>query len=113
MKTKGKAGGGANSRQVRNVGVKTGPNAKSTTKINPCGVAQLGTHVGEVRAVEKIQAGAAPQVPLGNTVALNVNGGGPGKGRQLYGQSGTQKQTGINGSPRPPAEPWFKGFPGD
>jgi hypothetical protein len=35
-------------------------------------------------------------VPFGNEVALNVKGGGPGAGRTLHGQSGTQ---GCHGKP--------------
>ena len=33
---------------------------------------------------------------VGNSVALNVKGGGPGTGRTLYGQSGSQ---GCHGQP--------------
>jgi hypothetical protein len=42
-------------------------------------------------------------VPFGNQVALNVKGGGPGTGRTLHGQSGTQGTHGPTnpGSPRP------------
>jgi hypothetical protein len=42
--------------------------------------------------------GAPGSVPLGNQLATNVGGGGPGAGRVLYGQSGTQGQ---HGSPAP------------
>jgi hypothetical protein len=35
-------------------------------------------------------------VPLGNVVARNVGGGGPGTGRNLYGQSGFQSQYGAS-----------------
>jgi hypothetical protein len=90
MKTKSKAGGGANSRQVRKVGIKTGP--ASTNKMSPCAANQLGNHLGNPAAVEPLKMGTAKQVPLGNAVATNVNGGGPGKGRVLYGQSGYQAQ---------------------
>jgi hypothetical protein len=39
---------------------------------------------------------------FGNEVALNVKGGGPGTGRTLYGQSGTQGQHGpVAGSSKP------------
>jgi hypothetical protein len=43
---------------------------------------------------------------LGNEVALNVGGGGPGAGRTLYGQSGVQGQHGpVNpGKPTPARE---------
>jgi hypothetical protein len=88
MKTKSKAGGGANSRQVRKVAVKAGP--PSTNKISPCAVNQLGNHVGNPEYVEKLKMGTAKQVPLGNAVATNVNGGGPGRGREIIGKSGYQ-----------------------
>ena len=50
-------------------------------------------------------AGKMPGVgatKLGNEVALNVGGGGPGAGRTLYGQSGVQGQHGpVAGSTKP------------
>src|SRR5262249_8222749 len=108
-KTKSKAGGGVNSRQVRKVGLRTGPN--STNRVSPCAVNQLGNHLGNAKAVEPIYAGTMKQVPLGNTLATNVNGGGPGKGRTLYGQSGTNAQRGTNGSPRPAGRNIWDDFP--
>src|SRR5215471_18547582 len=101
---KSKSGGGANSRQVKQVKPRTGP--PNTNKINPCAVAQIGTKLGNPQAVERINAGTMPQVPLGNAVALNVNGGGPGKGREVVGKSGTQAQHGSGGSPRSPGRDW-------
>jgi hypothetical protein len=48
--------------------------------------------------------GGMGSVPLGNQVATNVGGGGPGKGRTLYGKSGTNQQYGgVAG------EPWTPG----
>jgi hypothetical protein len=50
---------------------------------------------------------------LGNQVAGNVGGGGPGKGRVLYGQSGLQGQHGAPapGNPRPvPSEHIISSF---
>jgi hypothetical protein len=43
-------------------------------------------------------AGSPGSVPLGNQIATNVQGGGVGKGRTLYGQSGLQGQ---HGQPAP------------
>jgi|SRR5262245_7487337 len=103
-----KAGGGVNSNKVRKVGLKTGPN--STNKVSPCAVNQLGNHLGNARAVEPIYQGTTPQVPLGNTIATNVNGGGPGRGRTIL-AGGTQGQRGTNGSPRPAGRDWAQDFP--
>jgi hypothetical protein len=44
----------------------------------------------------------AAAVPLGNQLTNNVGAGGPGTGRTLYGQSGSQGQYGIGGPPKPP-----------
>ena len=41
-------------------------------------------------------------VPLGNQLTNNVGAGGPGAGRTLYGQSGSQK---MHGSPAPGYSP--------
>lgn len=102
--------GGAFSSKKRKVGVSVGP--RSTEKVNPAAVAQLGTKIGSAQAVEPLVAGSMKQVPLGNEVAKNVGSGGPGKGRTLYGQSGSQAQHGpAAGSPRPEATPWYNDFP--
>ena len=108
MKTKSKAGGGANSRQVKQVGLKTGPN--STEKINPKGVSQLGQRFGNPQAIEKIHAGTMSQVPLGNTLAPKVTCG-PGGSRDVH-RSGGQGQHGPSaGGPRPEPRDIFKDFP--
>ena len=104
---KSKAGGGANSRQVRKVGVKAGP--ASTNKMSPCAVNQLGNHLGNAKAIEPIYQGTMPQVPLGNSVALNSKSA-PGQGRTILAR-GTQDQRGTNGSPRPAGRDWAKDFP--
>ena len=93
--TKSSAGGGVNSNKVRKVGLKTGgPNRA----MSPCAVAQIGGKIAHARAVEKLDAGKALSPPLGNELVTNVNGGGPGKGRTLHGQSGMQSV--HSGSPR-------------
>lgn len=83
-----KLGGGPMGKNVKQVGVNLGP--RSTEKINPVGVAQLGPKVGQRQAVQPVEMGTMNQVPLGNDIAKNVGGGGPGVGRQVTGQSGTQ-----------------------
>src|SRR6266446_674002 len=107
MKTKSKAGGGANSRQVKQVGLKTGgPNrAKSPAAVN-----QLGTKLGNPAAVEKLDAGKALASTLGNTLAPKVTCG-PGGSRTVQ-KSGSQAQHGPSaGGPRPEARDIFKDFP--
>jgi hypothetical protein len=80
----------------------------------PAGVAQIGTAVGDHVTNRPGSTGYrgeklhSPErnfqpVKLGNEVALNVKGGGPGAGRTLYGQSGLQGTHGpVAGSRRPP-----------
>jgi hypothetical protein len=48
------------------------------------------------KVAEKVREGNFPKgsvgaQPLGNAVAKNISVGGPGTGRTLYGQSGTQQ----------------------
>jgi hypothetical protein len=104
---------GLASRNNKTVGVRVGDRSKN---VSPRGVSQvgssLGNHVTESGgkkggAVEAVYAGRAPAggpggVPLGNAVALNVGGGGPGKGRDFVSKSGSNCVTGpVAGSPRP------------
>jgi len=56
--------------------------------------------------------GGVGAVPLGNEVALNVKGGGPGKGYVQHGQAGSQ---GCHGTPHkgnktPTAKPLWEGW---
>ena len=50
-------------------------------------------------------AGTAPQVPMGNQVALNVKGGGPGAGRTVM-RTGSQSRHGapVQGSTPTPRD---------
>jgi hypothetical protein len=86
--------------------VRTGTGSRGT---HPGGVAQLGQHVGDkathgnskgtgYRGEPLHQDRSFQPVPFGNSVALNVKGGGPGTGRTLYGQAGSQ---GTHGSVNP------------
>ena len=103
-------GGGIASKQHVSVSVRTGSGSKSARL---AGVSQIGYAVGDHSTNRPGSSGYrgeklhSPErnfqpVPFGNEVALNVKGGGPGAGRKLYGQSGTQGQHGpVAGTPRP------------
>jgi hypothetical protein len=100
-----KPGGGLGSRVVREVPVRVGDRAKV---VNPRAVSQVGQALGNkatdsagktVRPAETMYGAREPEggpggVPLGNSLATNVGGGGPGAGRKNYGQSGTNCVTG-------------------
>jgi hypothetical protein len=101
-------GGGIASNKITERPVRTGTGSRST---NPGGVGQLGnlqgSHVtrGEESSYrgDPFHSGRSFQpVPFGNEVALNVGKGGPGTGRTLYGQSGSQGTHGATnpGNPR-------------
>lgn len=106
-----KPGGGYGSAVNREVGNRLGRGAQ---EMRPRGVSQIGesignksTETGKVKGIpsEKIQGKSLPaglSVELGNSRALNVGGGGPGAGRKLYGQSGSNRQYGTSpaGLPR-------------
>jgi hypothetical protein len=92
--------------------VRTGGGSRGT---HPGGVAQLGQHVGD-KATHGNPKGTGYRgeplhnnrsfqsgVKFGNEVALNVGKGGPGTGRTLYGQAGSQGTHGSTnpGNPRP------------
>lgn len=116
-----KKGGGYGSRQVVEEGNRLGARAN---EMRPRGVSQIGSSMGNhrtdasgkaSRAVEAVKGQPLPaglSVPLGNAVALNVNGGGPGTGREVM-RSGSQGVQGpVNpGASRPGADkPIFPGF---
>jgi hypothetical protein len=103
MASGNKKGGGLGSRVVREVPVRTGRGAQ---EMRVRGVSQYGqsignkaTETGKVKGIpsERVQGARLPQalsVPLGNAVALNVQGGGPGKGRDYVSKSGSNCVTG-------------------
>jgi hypothetical protein len=109
MAMRGSGGGGYGSGQHVEKPVRTGSGSKS---IRPAGVSQLGYAVGDHTTNRPGSSGYRGEklhnpernfnpVPYGNSVALNVNGGGPGKGRTVYasGSQGTQGSV-APGSPR-------------
>ena len=111
-KGRSNAGGGIRSRVVTQRPVRVG---KGATRVNERGVTQIGQSLGDhiterrqtVDPVERVRAGAMGgmgNVPLGNTVAKNVGKGGPGAGRTLYGQCGSQGQHGPSAPGSAPAK---------
>jgi hypothetical protein len=108
MAKRSNAGGGYGSSVVVQPPVKTGSGSRSA---RPAGVAQIGnawgdhvTNQGKTNySGERLHNDRSFQpVKFGNEVALNVGGGGPGKGRTVM-PSGQQATHGpvAPGSPRP------------
>jgi hypothetical protein len=122
------AGGGIHSNKVREVGVRTGKAAMGIRPGYPDNLGNMrGTHVtrggiegggGDLPSKLTPMGTVKPSisVPLGNAVATNVGGGGPGAGRTIY-KTGMQKQYGAAVSNRPapqgpdPLAPWFPNSP--
>ena len=113
-----KPGGGIASRNVVKKPQRLGAPRQ---RAHPPGVAQLGERVGSHTTTpgrksdtnyrgQPIFSGQAfnSGVKLGNEVATNVGAGGPGKGRMLHGQSGSQGCHGATnpGNPMPTKELW-------
>jgi hypothetical protein len=102
------SGGGLSSNKLVRVGLHAGP--ASTNKINPAGVSQFGYATGSrinkehgygtENSAVRVNAGTMSQVPLGNAVAGNVKGGGPGTGRTVY-RSAQQGTHGPVAGPAP------------
>jgi len=95
-------GGGIQGNKNVKVGVRAGP--PSTNVISPRGVSQYGYATGSKMSgtghyttgntALPVKERTAAQVPLGNALTNNVGPGGPGTGRTLYGQGGTNRQHG-------------------
>ena len=103
-------GGGYGSRQHVEKPIRTGSGSRGT---NPGGVGQLGNMQGShvTRGEESnyrgdpLHSGKSFQpVKFGNELATNIGKGGPGTGRTLYGQSGSQGCHGQPASGNPPAQ---------
>jgi hypothetical protein len=101
-------GGGIGSRIVTKQPVRTGQPAR---EMRHKGVSQIGSSLGDhatdaggkalTRSVEPVRGQRMASVALGNEVAKNVGGGGPGAGRTVM-KSGTQAQHGpAAGTPKP------------
>jgi hypothetical protein len=110
-------GGGIASKQHVSKPVRTGAPRE---RVIVAGVAQLGQRQGN-KAMGKAERLDYSGVPifsgqgypskLGNSVALNVGGGGPGTGRTIY-KTGTQCMTGApdKGDPTPKAKALWPGW---
>jgi hypothetical protein len=93
-------GGGPRSKVNRTVGNRTGAPREA---LNVRGVSQIGQSLGnkgtdnpvKLNPVEPVVAGRGTPSVLGNAKALDVGGGGVGKGRALYGKSGTNQTYGT------------------
>ena len=109
------SGGGINSRVVKQVDIKSG--SPNLTAYSPRGVSQLGAAQGSMLSKQgsfTSRPSAAPLsegqkrdfVPLGNSLTNNIGPGGPGTGRTLYGQGGTQQMHGapVQGSTPAPRD---------
>jgi hypothetical protein len=116
-----KLGGGIGSAVNREVGIRKGAPRR---EISPRGVSQIGGSLGNHatdkpgelrRAVEPVVTGKRGiSVPLGNEVAKNVGAGGPGAGRVLHGQSGSQGVHGpVAGQVRPQGRDILNDFGND
>jgi hypothetical protein len=112
-----KAGGGIASNKNVNVGVRKGAPA---TGVRPAAVSQWGSSIGNkitdggktAYRGEKYATAtpAGGNVPLGNQVALNVGGGGPGKGREVM-RSGAQGVHGpVAGTSKPAGREILRDF---
>jgi len=85
-----KLSGGGSNKLVR-PSIKSGP--PRTNVVSPASAGQLGQAVSFKK--DPLPIRTAPQVPMGNAVALNVGKGSPGAGRTTM-KSGSQ---GCHGSP--------------
>jgi hypothetical protein len=94
---------GISSKNLVHPKVRTGTGSRGT---HPGGVAQLGQHTGDHTTNRPGSTGYRGEPPhnnrnfnpvkYGNELATNVGRGGPGTGRTLYGQAGSQ---GCHGQP--------------
>jgi len=101
-------GGGPNSKNVVRPNVRTGTGSRGT---RPAGTAQIGIMWGD-HVTNKGARGYTGErlhndrsfqpCKFGNEVALNVGKGGPGTGRNLYGQAGSQGTHGATNPGSPP-----------
>jgi hypothetical protein len=106
MRSSGKgSGGGLGSKNVVRPGGRNGAAARG---VNPGHANQIGPALGN-RAMEKQTnyrgepkfTQSPKSVPLGNEVAKNVGGGGPGAGRTVMGSGSQGQHGGVAGSVKP------------
>lgn len=114
-KAPARSGGGATMNKNVRVPIRSGsPNIK---KANPDVVSNIGRSIGNhssegggkttQRPNQPLYQETKDRAPLGNQLVNNVGAGGPGAGRILHGQSGSQGQHGpVNpGGPGLPRTP--------
>jgi hypothetical protein len=77
-----RSGGGITSNKHVSVGVRAGQ--RTTNKVGEGAAARIGGQHVLMKEHPPLQQPRQAAVPLGNEVALNVNGGGPGKGREVF-----------------------------
>jgi hypothetical protein len=85
--SKARSGGGITMNKNVNVGVRVGSRRRDET--GPANATQPGAIEYQGSRPLIRNTGPAP-APMGNDIARNVGGGGPGSGRTLYGACGTQ-----------------------
>jgi hypothetical protein len=107
----GPGGGGINSRATAKVTVYH--QGYPSQKISPGGASQFGSSVGNHVAGldngskttgyrgDPVRMGAMPNHRLGNEVALNVGGGGPGTGRVISPTGGQGQHGPVAGKVKP------------
>jgi len=95
MSSKSNAGGGGvGSKPHREVG--NIPGNRMTNRVSPGATARLGIQEVRTKPHRDMLRPTRAATGLGNEVALNVGGGGPGTGRKVY-DSGTQGRHGSKG----------------
>jgi hypothetical protein len=93
------SGGGIQSNKLVKPSIKSGP--PRTNVVSPASASQLGQSVSFKK--DPLPIRTAPQVPMGNAVALNVGKGSPGAGRTTHpcGSQGTHGNVNPGHSPAP------------
>jgi hypothetical protein len=86
-KAHGVSGGGIASNKNVNVGVRAG--SRSTNAVSTAVLDHQGRRVVNIDRLPPLETPVKAAVPLGNEVALNVKGGGPGVGRTVM-KTGSQ-----------------------
>jgi hypothetical protein len=101
--SKARSGGGITSNRNVRPAMRNPTQSKA---VSPGGASQLGLAMGALKghgnAAERLFQGRAPQSTLGNELAKNVGGGGPGTGRTVH-RAGSQMQYGPSAG-TPPAK---------
>jgi hypothetical protein len=103
-------GGGILGNKNVSVGQRTGTGSRGSS---PAAASALGQSTAFRKEQIGSERGYSGGGKFGNEIALNAAGAkaGPGAGRTLYGQGGTQGTHGpVAGTPRPESRDFFSGF---